>query len=197
MIFSGFTRPNVGRFVRYFLLGLSILGILYGLRRLFNDFVPDSLGETSGTCDTRGDFPSVPNGTGMVATGHVTGCAVFLLTTEFTTYVYVHRTGEADSRKSLVFKYDSTGLSVDQQIAWSDNSNLHVSTPEVGAVYKQLTSVDGVKISYFVGKESDPAEVVAREFRLDVEISSVWLAFWSGVCASTLRSILKTRPSVP
>jgi hypothetical protein len=186
-------RPNLGRFARYFLLALSILGIYYGLDRLYNDLVPDALGETSGTCDTRGDFPSVPNGTGMVATGHVTGCAVVLLTTEFTTYVYIHRTGEADSRKSLVFKYDSTGLSVDPQIAWSDNSNLHVSIPEVGAVYKQLTSVDGVKISYFIGKESDPPEVVAREFRLDVEISFVWLAFWSGICALTLRSVLKKK----
>lgn len=186
-------RPNQGRFVRYSLLALSILGIYFGLDRLYKDLVPDALGETSGTCDTRGDFPSVPNGTGMVATGHVKGCAVVLLATEFTTYVYVHRTGEADSRKSLVFKYDSTWLSVDPQIAWSDNSNLHVSIPEVGAVYKQLTSVDGVKIAYIIGKEPYTPEEVAGEARRDEEISFVWLAFWGGICALTLRSVLKKK----
>lgn len=183
----------MGKFAREFLLVISISCILLGLNRLYNDFEPDALGETSGSCDTRGDLPSVRNGTGLVATSHDTGCAIVLLATAFTTYVYVHKEGEADSARSLVFMYDNTGLSTEPQIAWSDNSNLHVSIPEVGAVYKQVNSMDSVKISYSIGKEMYPREELARDERRDEEIAFVWLAFWAGVCALTLRSILKRK----
>jgi hypothetical protein len=161
------------------------------LNWLYVDVAPvlDSLGETNGAnCDTRGDFPSVPNGAGMVVTGHSTGCAVVLLSTAFTTYVYVHKAGENDSAKSLVFRFDeSPESSTDPQIVWSDTSNLKISVPEVDAVTKQLTSINGVKISYSIGKEENSLEEVERDVRHGAELSSFWLIFWCGVWIGYLR----------
>src|ERR1700688_1556498 len=135
--------PKLGKFARYFSLGLSILSILMALNWLYVELAPllDSLGETNGAdCDYRGDFPSVPNGAGLVATGHSTGCAVVLLFTAFTTYVYVHKIGESDSAKSLVFRFnESPDSSAEPQIVWSDASNLRISVSTVDAVTKQLT----------------------------------------------------------
>jgi hypothetical protein len=173
------------KFADYFLLGLSLLSILIALYWLYIDVAPmlDSLGETNGSdCDTRGDFHPVPNGAGMVATGHSTGCAVVLLTTEFTTYVYVHKTGESDSAKSLVFRFDvSPDASEDPKLVWDDASNLHISVPEVAAVTKQLTSINGVKISYSVGKIDYSLEEVERDVENDAALWSFWLIFWAGV----------------
>jgi hypothetical protein len=188
------------KFARYFLLVLSILSILMALNWLYVDVAPmlDSLGETNGTnCDTRGDFPSVPNGNGMVATGHSTGCAIVLLSMAFTTYVYVHKVGESESAKTLVFRFDeSFGSSEDPQIVWSDASNLHISISKVDAVTKQLTSINGVKISYSIGKEGVSLEEVERGVRHDAGIALVWLIFAVGVFIRYLkRSAAKISPT--
>ena len=178
-------RPKWGNISRYFLLGLSTLSILMALNWLYVDIAPmlNSLGETNGAdCDTRGDFPPVPNGVGMVVTGHSTGCAVVLLSTAFTSYIYVHKTGESDSAKSLVFRFDeSPESSADPKLEWSDASNLHISVPAVDAVTKQLTSINGVKISYSIGTEEYSLEEVERDVRHGAELSSFWLIFWYGV----------------
>jgi hypothetical protein len=184
-------RTRLGKVVRYFLLVVSILGIFFVLKRLYNDLSPlDSLGQTDESCDTRGDFPSVRNGAGMVATGHSTGCAIVLLSTEFTTYVYVHRAGDADSAKSLVFRfYESPESFDDPKIVWTDNSNLQISIPEVGEVTKKLNSMDGVKISYSIGKEDWSHEESLRLARHVDEILLVWLVILTVICALTVRSI--------
>lgn len=189
-------RRRIGEFVRYSLLVVSISFVLLGLNRLYDDLVPDSLGEPSTSCDARGDLPSVPNGTGLVVTSHVTGCAIVLLATAYTQYVYVHRIGEADSARSLVFKYDLSGVESidDPRIVWRDSSNLQISIPEVGAVFKQVNSIDGVRISYSIGKEDYARQELARDERLDEEITLAWMAFWAGVCALTVRSIRKHSP---
>jgi hypothetical protein len=177
--------PKLGKFARYFSLGLSILSILMALNWLYVELAPllDSLGETNGAeCDYRGDFPSVPNGAGLVATGHSTGCAVVLLFTAFTTYVYVHKIGESDSAKSLVFRFnESPDSSAEPQIVWSDASNLRISVSTVDAVTKQLTSINDVKISYSIEKEELSLEEVEREVRHDAGIAFVWLIFAAGV----------------
>ena len=188
-------RTKLGKVARYFLLVVSILGLFFVLKVLYNDLSPlDSLGQTDESCDTRGDFPSVPNGTGMVATGHSTGCAIVLLSTEFTTYVYVHKAGEKDSAKSLVFRfYESLEAFEDPKIVWTDNSNLHISISEVGEVTKQLNSVDGVKISYSIGKVDFSHEESLRLTRHYDEILLVWLVFLTLICALTIRSIRKQK----
>ena len=118
----------------------------------------------------------------MVATGHSTGCAVVLLTTAFTTYVYVHKTGEGDGAKSLVFRFDeSPDFSEDPKLEWGDASNLHISVPEVAAVTKQLNSINGVKISYSINKIDYSLEEVERDAKYDAALWSFWLIFWTGV----------------
>ena len=185
----------MGKVARYTVLTVSIVGIAVVLFLLFRFFSPlDSLGQTDASCDTREDFPSVPNGTGMVATGHTTGCAIALLSTEFTTYVYVHKAGEKDSAKSLVFRfYESPGFFDGPKIAWSDDSNLHISVSEVGEVTKQLNSIDGVKISYSVGKEGFSREEDLKESRHWATVLFVWLTFLTGVCFLTVRSIRRRK----
>ena len=108
----------------------------------------------------------MPNGTGMVATGHSTGCAIALLSTEFTTYVYVHKAGEQDSAKSLVFRFYESPEGFDgPKITWSDDSNLHISVSKVGEVTRQLNSIGGVKVSYSIGKQVFPREQDLKESR--------------------------------
>jgi hypothetical protein len=77
------------------------------VRAEFSIAASEQLGEANGEC-ARGDLPSVPNGTGMVATVRTTACAGLLLSTVFTTYVYVHKIGEVDNAKSLVFSFDAS-----------------------------------------------------------------------------------------
>ena len=126
--------PKLGKFARYFLLGLSTLSILMALNWLYVDIAPmlNSLGETNGAdCDTRGDFPSVPNGVGMVVTGHSTGCAVVLLSTAFTTYIYVHKIGESDSAKSLVFRFDESFVLVKRDpLQWGMGDSTRGDVPQ-------------------------------------------------------------------
>jgi hypothetical protein len=185
----------MGKVARYTVLTASIVGIAVVLLLLFRFFSPlDSLGQTDESCDTRGEFPSVPNGTGMVATGHSTGCAIALLSTEFTTYVYVHKAGEKDSAKSVVFRfYESPGFFDGPKIVWSDDSNLHISVSEVGEITKQLNSMDGVKISYSVGKEVFSREEDLKESRHWATVLFVWLTFLTGLCFLAVRLITRQK----
>jgi len=185
----------MGTVIRYSILTASIIGIAVVLLGLFNALSPlDSLGETSGDCDVRNDFPSTPNGTGIVATGHSTGCAIALLSTQFTTYVYVHRAGEKDSPKSLVFRFFNSDENFDDpHIVWTDNSNVHISIPEVGEVTKHLTSIDGVKISYAIGKEEFSREEDRKYTIMLAAGLFVLLIFLTGSCFLTVRSIRKQK----
>jgi len=184
---------------QYSVLTASIIGIAVVLFLLFRLLSPlDSLGRTDERCDTRGDFPSVPNHTGIVATAHETGCAIVLLSTEFTTYVYVHRAGEEDSARSLVFRFYESPNSFDcPKIVWINDSSLYISVSDVGEVTKQLNSMDGVKISYFVGKEVFSREEDLRESRRWATVLFVWLISLTGVCFLTIRSIKKQKRSDP
>jgi hypothetical protein len=183
-----FLSRNLGKVGCYFLLGLSILGILIALKRLYGDLYPllNWQGEINGSCDLRSDLPSVPNGIGMVAKAHVTGCEAWPLPSiAYTTYIYVHRVGEPDSAKSLVFRFYAA--SDDLKIVWTDDSNLHISISEVGDTSKQITSIGGVNISYSIDKEENSPEEIARLVKHDEELSFVWLIFSAGVGIRYLR----------
>jgi hypothetical protein len=182
-----------GKVARYFLLVVSVLGVVLVLKFSYDDIGPyDSLGEASDKC-ARGDLPSVPNGSGMLATAHFTSCSYGLAHGAETTYVYVHKTGEKDSRKSLVFRFDN-GDNIDSpQITWSDDLNLRISVPAVGEVTKQIASKDGVKISYSIGKEDMSREESLRIRMHDGEILFVCLVFLTGICVLTVRSILRQK----
>jgi hypothetical protein len=182
-----------GKVARYFLLVVTVLGIVLVLKFLYEDIGPsDSLGEASDNC-ARGDLPSVPSGSGMVATAHFTSCTYGFAHGAETTYVYVHKTGEKDSRKSLVFRFDNGGNLDEPQITWSDNLSLHISVGAVGEVTKQIASKDGVKISYSIGKEDMSREESLSIRMHDAKILFVCLVLLTGICVLAVRSILKQK----
>jgi hypothetical protein len=182
-----------GKIARYFLLVVSVLGIVLVLKFLNDDIGPsDSLGEASDNC-ARGELPTVPSNSGMVATAHFTSCTYGFAHGLETTYVYVHKAGEKDGRKFLVFRFDNGGHLDEPQITWSNNLNLHISVAAVGEVTKQIVSIDGVKISYSILKEDLSREESSRIRMHYARILFAWLIFQAGVCALTVRSILKQK----
>ena len=83
-------RTSLSKVARYFFLVVSVLGIALVIDDLYIVLRPqEPLGEASNNC-IKGDLPSVPNGTGMVATAHVTSCSFGLAHGAETTYVYLH-----------------------------------------------------------------------------------------------------------
>ncbi|SRR5258706_7135489 len=184
---------SVGKIARYFILTVSGFGIAVVLFGLYGMIRPlDSLGEADDNC-ARQDFPSIPNGNGMIATSHVIDCTYFIAHGEETTFVYVHKLGNEDSKKSLVFRFDNADNSDDPHITWSDNSNLRISVSEVGEVTKQLATIDGVKIAYSIGKEDMSATESERIQRRITEVLVVLLILLTAICVITGRSIQKKK----
>jgi hypothetical protein len=188
-------KTSLGQFARHFVLIVSVLGIIVLLRGVYVQLGPlDSLGEDSDNC-ARGDVSSVPNGAGMVATEHLTTCDYFMIHGEVRTFVYLHRVGEKDSAKSLVFRfYDSSSSSdVDPQMEWADSSNLRISVPAVWVVTKQVTSMNGVKISYSIVKEEMSREELARLRMHDATILFAGLVLLTAICVLTGRSLWRKK----
>lgn len=189
-------KTGFGQFARYFVLVVSVLGIIVLLRGVYVQLGPlDSLGEDSDNC-ARGDVSSVPNGAGMVATEHLTTCDYFMIHGEVRTFVYLHRVGEKDSAKSLVFRfYDSSSSSndVDPQMEWADRSSLRISAPVVWVVTKQVTSMNGVKISYSIAKEEMSREELAKLRMHDATILFACLVLLTAICVLTGRSLWRKK----
>jgi hypothetical protein len=185
-------RTRFSTLARYFVLTVSVLGIIVILRGLYFQLGPlDSLGEATHNC-ARGELPSVSNGSGVVATAHYVTCDYFMIHGDETTFVYLHQSGEKDARKSLIFRfYDSSNNDADPQIEWADSSNLHISVPSVFAITKQSTSVNGVRISYSIGKEEMSRQESARIRMHDAGILLVCLVFLTAICVLTGRSLLR------
>jgi hypothetical protein len=182
-----------GKVARYSLLVISVLGVVLVLKFLYDDIGPsDSLGEASDNC-ARGELPSVPSDSGMVATAHFTSCTYGFAHGLETTYVYVHKAGEKDGRKFLVFRFDNGGHLDEPQMTWSDNLNLHISVGAVGEVTKQIASIDGVKISYSILKEDMSREESLRIRMHYAKILFAWLVFLTGICVLTIISIRKQK----
>jgi hypothetical protein len=185
---------GAGKVVRYLLLVVSALGIVVVSVFLFNLFRPlDSLGEANDHC-ARQDFPSVPNGGGMVATVHLVDCTYGLAHGAETTFIYVHKSGEKDSEESLVFRFDNLGNLDVPQITWSDNSSLYISITEVGEVTKQVNSVDGMKIGYSIGKIDVSPQEYSKLTQRYGEILFAVLVFLGAICGLSIRSIRKLAP---
>jgi hypothetical protein len=176
----------------YLLLSLSIFGIAVSLFLLIRHASLDELGEASENC-VYDDLGSVPNGTGLVATAHDTACTVGLIHGGETAYVYVHKAGDPDRGKSLVFLFDESQRGGPPQLVWSDSLTLQISVSRVGEVLKQRNSIGAVKISYSIGEEETPRGESAKLTRQILEYLSAVLIFLIGVCLLTARSILKKK----
>jgi hypothetical protein len=178
-------RSKFAKFISYALLAGSLLGIVLVLDDLYVVLRPqDPLGEASDGC-VKGDLPSVLNGTGMVATAHVTSCSFGLAHGAETTYVYLHKSSEKDSKESLVFRFANAGNLYRPQMTWSDNSSLQILVSEVGEVTDEVALKDGVKISYSIGKEDMSREDSFRLRMREAKSSSVWLIFLTALCVLT------------
>jgi hypothetical protein len=179
---------------RYFFLAVSVLGIAMVLFGLYIMLRPrDSLGNANDSC-ARQDFPSIPNGSGMVATSHTIDCTYFIAHGEETTFVYVHKKGQEDRKESLVFRFANASNVDDPLITWSDNLDLHISVSEVSEVTKQLAAIDGVNIIYAIGKQDAPAGESDSIMRRTAGVLFVLLIFLVAIFVLCVRSIRKHKP---
>ena len=95
----------------------------------------------------------------MVATGHFTVCTTLGTDAEY--YVYVHKATDADSWRSLAFRFAPAFGVPDTcapEMTWVDGSTLRISVGHISEVSKQVNSIDGVNISYSIGQEAFPLE---------------------------------------
>ena len=172
---------------------LCVLIILFFFSRLPNALDPQ--GEARGDNCIVEELPPISNGAGMIATGHVTLCDNIVH--DVATYIYVHRLGKEDSRRSLVFRFGNENDGTDDdvpKITWVGRSTLHISVGHVSEVSKQIDSLDGVKISYSIGKEDFPREYSDRYDKETIHIAEVMfvlLLVLIYVCVIFARSILK------
>lgn len=113
----------------------------------------DPQGESNSYC-TSVEMPPVPNESGMVVTAHNTVCDVFGGNSAI--YVHVHKVGQGESKKSLVFRYADKYDVPPPKFEWSSNDSLRISVGNVSQVTKQLYLIDGVKITYVIWKEDYP-----------------------------------------
>ena len=103
----------------------------------------------------------------------------------------MHKSGEEDSRKSLVFRFANAANLDDPLITWTDSSDLRISVSEVGEVTKQVAAIDGVKILYSIGKERAPAGETDRIRRRIAGVLFLLLLFLTATCVLLVRSIRK------
>jgi hypothetical protein len=110
----------------------------------------DPQGEENSNCHLT-KLKAVPNKTGMVATAYNTVCDVSGGNSAI--YVHVHGLNQDDTRKSLVFRYFDKVEVPPPTIEWINDSSLRISVEAVSQVTKQLPMVDGVEITYEIGKQ--------------------------------------------
>lgn len=184
-------KTKLWKIALYLLLTVSGVSMAVILLGLYGTLRPiDTLGEASDNC-AREDFSPVPNGSGFVATAHLTSCGYFIIHGDATTYIYVHPEGTKEGRKSLVFRFSNFDHFDPPEIMWSDKSSLHISIPAVGEVTKQIATIDGVKILYSIGKEDVPAGASDRTRRRIALLLFVSLVFLAAICVITAKSIQK------
>ena len=116
----------------------------------------DPQGEATSNCYSMKLKP-VPNKSDMVATAHNTVCDGF--GGNSVVYVYIHGVDQDDSRKSLVFRYSDKYDVPSPTIEWINDSSLRISVGEVSQVTKQLFSIDGVTVTYNIGKQDYSPEI--------------------------------------
>jgi hypothetical protein len=113
----------------------------------------DPQGEANEHC-IKVDLPTVRNHSGLVVTAHNTSCDAIGGTSAV--YVYVHKSGAADDHANLVFRYFDRYDAGPPKMDWTNESSLLISVSHVSEVTKQLSTMQGVNISYAIGREDYP-----------------------------------------
>ncbi len=167
---------------------LAILPVLYLLPRQF-----DPQGRANGSCFVNA-LPVVANGAGMSVTGHHTICDNMIHTSAI--FVYLHKSGEPDSSRSLIFRYADDPLVAPPKIKWVNASTVSVSVGNVSQVTKQVSSLDGIHIVYSIGKEEFSREAWERsgyDLRLlEVGLFAATLTLLA-LCWFLVRSLRRSR----
>lgn len=68
-------------------------------------------------------------------------------------YIHVRKLGEAESKRTLVFRYFEIGGSEPPKIEWTGQNYVQVSVGHVSQITKQLSKLKEVEIAYSVGRE--------------------------------------------
>jgi hypothetical protein len=145
-----------------FVIGLVVL---LGFIRFFA-VLPDRLdpqGSGDGSC-AHSAFPAVTSGTGMEISGHLTVCDD-LIHDVGATYLYLHKSGESESRQSLIFRFADDPHAGPPAAKWVNASQLVISVESVEQVSKAVPSFDGVSITYVVGREKEGREEWPKQVR--------------------------------
>jgi hypothetical protein len=180
----------LAKVAKYFVLALSALcgvGLIFFFYTLYEKRDPQ--GDADSNC-IKMDLPSVSNGFRMLATGHYTVCDYGIIHGDEETYLYVHRSEEADSRNSLVFRFGNHDDLL-PEVVWANPSSLRISVDTVNEVTKQVDSVDGVKISYTIGKERVARGTALTMKRYAVGAMSILLVIFASISWASVRSLLK------
>jgi hypothetical protein len=123
-----------------------------------------------GNGDDLGDAPcyareltALPNRSGEVATVRRVLCTGDMLNTVVVYFVFVHKVSERNNHDNLVFRYttsDGYRLTAPYvpKLAWAKDSALNIALGDgvILQVTKQRASIDGVGISYSLGKAQYP-----------------------------------------
>jgi len=127
----------------------------------------------------------------MEVTAHFTVCSGGFVH-DAATYVYLHKRGEQDSPRSLVFRYSNDQLAP-PNIKWADSSHLTVSVDSVELVTKMVPSFEGVSIAYLIGREQEGRGNWQQQQRFikEVGVASAVLALSLLILAIWLSSLIR------
>jgi hypothetical protein len=130
------------------IIPVAILAVGLYMFNLWQNF-KDPQGDASNNCN-KVELPAIRNHSGLVVTAHNTVCDVFGGTSAI--YVYVHKWGAAEDRANLVFRYIDRYDAASPRFDWINESSLLISVNHISEVSKKLNTMQGVTISYAVGK---------------------------------------------
>ena len=140
------------------LFAASLIAMLYFQWQMN---LEDPQGGSNLWCDDF-DEGSISNGKGMVISMHTTACTT--LGTDVGTYVHVHREHEAQSRKSLAFRFSPDNSSI-PKLEWINPTTVRISVDHVSQISKQSRYINGVSVEYLIGAEDYPPTLEAAKER--------------------------------
>jgi hypothetical protein len=150
--------------LKYFALALCVICLLISLFFLyrFPGYLDPQGGGEDGSCFSLA-LPAIPNGSGLVVSGHHTMCDDIIHSSAV--YVYLRRSGEVDDSRHLIFRYLHEDGEAEPRATWTSKSTLSISVGTVVLVSKAVPSLEGVSISYAVKHEKYPRSDEERETR--------------------------------
>lgn len=161
-LFDGAFRRAINRTVAFAVIAASSIMVpsLYGWITWDPVGSPNDLGWGSASCSVS-TLSTVPIGSDDVAEVREATCpSGFFLTTDFTRFVFVHRRGEEDRERNLVFRYD-VGYSESYappeiKIVSSSTIQISISSHQIFEVTRQRRNADDLQIRYALAAAAHP-----------------------------------------